>query len=45
MYEFVYVRDHVEVFLNGIFQFSADTMGEARREVEILERCVSDEVL
>ncbi len=32
MYEFRYVRGHVEVFLNGKFQFSADTMSEARKE-------------
>jgi len=33
MYEFRYVKGHVEVFLNGVFQFSADNMEEARREV------------
>jgi len=34
MYEFRYVVGHVEVFLNGKFQFSADTIGEAVRELE-----------
>lgn len=29
MYEFRWVHGHVEVFLNGDFQFSADTMHEA----------------
>lgn len=33
-YEFRYVRGHVEVFLHGSFIFSADTMTEARREIE-----------
>ena len=33
-YEFRYVRGHVEVFLHGSFIFSADTMAEARRELE-----------
>ena len=30
-YDFKYVKGHVEVFLNGKFCFSADTMEEARR--------------
>jgi len=34
MYEFRYVKGHVEVFFNGVFQFSADSMEEARREIE-----------
>lgn len=34
MYEFRYVDGHIEVFLNGQFQFSADTMREARKELE-----------
>lgn len=34
MYEFRRVREHIEVFQNGEFQFSADTMGEARAELE-----------
>lgn len=33
MYEFRKVREHIEVFLNGEFQFSADTMSEARAEI------------
>lgn len=33
MYEFRWVRGHVEVFLNGAFQFSADTMHEAISEL------------
>lgn len=33
MYEFKWVREHVEVFLDGKFQFSADTMSEARAEI------------
>lgn len=38
MYQFRWVRGHVEVFKDGVFQFSADTMREAREEVEELER-------
>ncbi len=34
MYEFRSVRGHIEVFLNGVFQFSADTIAEAREEIE-----------
>lgn len=34
MYEFRRVREHIEVFLNGEFQFSADNMSEARAELE-----------
>lgn len=33
MYEFRYVNGHVEVFLDGKFQFSADNITEARREL------------
>lgn len=33
MYDFKNVRGHVEVYLHGIFLFSADTMEEARREL------------
>lgn len=29
-YEFRYVRGHIEVFLYGVFQFSADTISEAQ---------------
>lgn len=35
MYQFKWIRgEHVEVFLNGVFQFSADTMAEALAELE-----------
>ena len=34
MYEFRSVRGHIEVFLNGVFQFSADTLAAAREEIE-----------
>ena len=33
MYDFKFVRGHVEVYLDGVFQFSADDIGEARREL------------
>lgn len=34
-YEFRCIRgEHIEVFLNGVFQFSADTKAEALRELE-----------
>ena len=33
-YEFRNVRGHIEVFLHGVFQFSADTMAEAIEEIE-----------
>ena len=36
MYEFRSVRGHIEVFHNGVFLFSADTMSEARREIAIV---------
>lgn len=32
MYDYRYVNGHVEVYLDGKFQFSADNIGEARRE-------------
>ena len=38
--EFRYVNGHVEVFLNGIFLFSADTKAEALREIEEMEEAV-----
>lgn len=38
MYDFKYVKDHVEVYLDGQFQFSADNMSEARKEL----RCGND---
>lgn len=31
-YEFRYVRGHIEVFLYGVFQFSADTISEAQED-------------
>ena len=34
VYEFEWVRGHVEVFLDGVFQFSADNMKEAHDELE-----------
>lgn len=34
MYQLEWVRGHVEVFLDGEFQFSADTMKEALDELE-----------
>ncbi len=33
-YELRYVAGHVEVYLFGEFQFSADSEAEARRELE-----------
>ena len=36
MYEFRCVRGHVEVFSHGRFQFSADTMEEAMRELNAI---------
>ena len=33
MYEMEFVRGHVEVYLDGAFCFSADTRGEAEREI------------
>lgn len=32
-YEFRFVRGHIEVFLDGVFQFSADTIREAQEEL------------
>lgn len=37
MYDFRNVMGHVEVYLHGTFLFSADTMEEARRELETYE--------
>lgn len=36
MHEFRWVRGHVEVFSRGLFQFSADSMEEAVRELSII---------
>lgn len=33
MYEFRNVNGHIEVFLDGVFQFSADNMREAEDEL------------
>lgn len=32
MYTYEYKNGHVEVYLDGVFQFSADTMQEAEEE-------------
>lgn len=37
MYEIEFVRGHVEVYLDGVFCFSADTRGEAEREIKTAE--------
>lgn len=34
MYEFKNVMGHVEVYLDGAFCFSADTIAEAQEEIE-----------
>mgnify|MGYP000946991927 CR=1 FL=1 len=34
MYSIKYVNEHVEVFKNGVFQFSADTEQEAEHELK-----------
>jgi len=34
MYELEFVRGHVEVFLDGVFCFSADTVSEAQAEID-----------
>lgn len=34
MYEFREIKGHIEVYLNGEFQFSADNISEARDELE-----------
>ena len=36
MYEFRNVYGHIQVYLNGVFVLSADTMKEAREELEKL---------
>lgn len=35
MYEFRPVMGHIEVYLNGEFQFSADTIEEAHEELRM----------
>ena len=37
MYELVFVRGHVEVYLDGEFCFSADTRSEAEVELRLLD--------
>lgn len=32
--EFRHFKGHVEVFINGVFSFSADTIAEAKRELD-----------
>jgi hypothetical protein len=39
MYEFRQVKGHIEVFLDGVFQFSADTLREAEMELAQYEGC------
>lgn len=34
MYSYEYKNGHIEVYLDGEFQFTADTMEEALRETE-----------
>ena len=36
-YEFRYIKGHIEVFLNGVFQLSADTLKEAEEELRGVE--------
>lgn len=43
MYEFRRVKGHIEVYLNGEFQFSADTMQEVLEELNCMQlngRCL-----
>ena len=37
-YEIRPVKDHYEVFLAGVFQFSADDLAEAEEEISRLEK-------
>ena len=37
MYEPRYVNGHVEVYKDGVFQFSCDDMAEFRREMAVLD--------
>ena len=39
MYELEYVRGHVEVYFDGEFCFSADTLREAEEEIAELSAC------
>ncbi len=40
MYEIKRVREHVEVYLDGEFLFSADTEQEAQHEIEMIRRAL-----
>ena len=42
MYEIEFVRGHVEVYLDGVFCFSADTRGEAEQELALLTDTAQD---
>ena len=39
MYQFRHIRGHIEVFLDGVFQFSADTVSEAIHELDDNAEC------
>lgn len=39
MVEFRNVLGHIEVYVDGVFQFSADTMAEAKHELEGVNVC------
>lgn len=39
VYTFKYVDGHIEVYLDGVFQFSADSVEEAKREIEYELSC------
>lgn len=39
MYELEFVRGHVEVYFDGKFCFSADTLKEAEEEIAELNAC------
>ena len=36
-YKFIDVKGHVEVYLDGVFLFTADTMKEAVEELQMVE--------
>lgn len=39
MVEYRNVLGHIEVYVDGVFQFSADTMAEAKHELEEETKC------
>lgn len=41
-YEIRNVRDHVEVYCDGVWMFSADTQSEARSEIREQEGAAND---